>query len=181
MESSCDAIALIKNRFSETSLIVTWLTATQGKIKTSARGALRTSGPLSGRVDLFHETRIIWTPARRGDIHSLREADIQNAFQPAAPAHTTLLAAGYFTSLVDITSQPADAAPLIHDLLKRGLGYLRTKPPTRRVIRHFEKELAKCLGIFPSQSGEDAFYALKEYAGRPSTLRIPLWEQISEA
>ncbi len=179
MECSCTAIALWKTRFSETSLIVTWLTASQGKIKTSARGVLSPRGALSGRVDLFHETRIVWNPARKGEIHTLREAEVFRPFRPAAPSHTTLLAASYFASLTDLTSHSADPSPEIHDLLKRALGFLRDNPPSLRAIVHFEKELASALGIFSPATKRAPVDVLADYAGKIPTLRHSLIAQIS--
>lgn len=179
MEHSCDAIALWKTRFSETSLIVTWMTASQGKIKTSAHGVLKPKSPLSGRVDLFHETRITWLSSSKSEICTLREAEVSRPFLPSPPSHTTLQAASYFASLADIASHSSDPLPEIHDLLKRALGFLRDNPPTTRAINHFEKQLATSLGIFSPSSPHSPIDAIKNYTGKISPLRSSLLEQIS--
>jgi hypothetical protein len=43
--------------------------------------------------------------------------------------------------------------PELFDLLNRALGFLSKNVPTRLAVEHFEKELAKALGIYdPSSS-----------------------------
>jgi len=178
MEQESEAIAIWRRRFSESSLIVTWFTASHGKIKTSARGALRPKSPLAGRIDLFHETRIGWTPARKGDVHYLREAEVRLPFTPTS-AHTALLCASYFAALVDATSQPGDPHADVYDLLVRALRYLRKKIPTRTGVYHFEKELAKALGIWDPGQPHGAFPALENYAGQLPPSRRSLLDSLN--
>jgi DNA repair protein RecO (recombination protein O) len=158
------AIAIRRNRFSETSLMVTWFTEGGGWVRTSARGALRPGSALSGRIDLFHETRIFWTQSRRSDVHTLKEAEIISPFSPVEPVHLSVQAAAYFAELTAQCTQPEEPHPEIYDLLRRGLGYLKRKPPTLPAIHHFEKELARFLGIYEKDC--PAVNALREYIGR---------------
>lgn len=170
------AIAIRRTRFSETSLMVTWFTEQGGKVRTSARGAMRPGSPLAGRVDLFHESRIYWTQARRGDVHTLKEAEIHRAFRPAEPAHLSIMAAAYFAELVARCTQPEEPQPAIYDLLRRALAYLGAQPPGRRAVVFFETELARVLGIY----GQDqaAVEALREYSGDLPPLRRELLQAI---
>jgi DNA repair protein RecO (recombination protein O) len=176
--TSGPAIALRRSRFSETSLMITWLTMEHGKLRTAARGVLRPNSPLSGRVDLFHETRIFWVPARRGDVHALREAEILEPFLPAEPAHLSLLVAAYFAELTDQTTQPEEPQPALYDLLRRALGYLRLHAPSKHAVRHFENEAARLLGI--REENKPAHGLLREYVGFLPVQRAELWPHLPE-
>jgi DNA repair protein RecO (recombination protein O) len=172
------AIAIRRSRFSETSLMVTWFTEQGGKVRTSARGALRPSSPLAGRIDLFHETRIFWVASRRGDVHTLKEAEIILPFAPGEPAHLGVQAAAYFAELVAQCTQPEESHPEIYDLLRRGLGYLKKKPPSVPALHHFEKELARFLGIYEKE--RPAVDALRGYIGHLPPQRAELFSVLRE-
>ena len=47
------AILMRKIRFSDTTLIVEWLTEDFGRLKTIAKGALRPKSTFAGKLDLF--------------------------------------------------------------------------------------------------------------------------------
>lgn len=173
-----NAVALRRSRFSETSLMVTWFTSEHGKVRTSARSALRPGSPLAGRVDLFHETRIFWTPARRGDVHTLKEAEITCAFRPVEPVHSAIQAASYFAELVGQCTQPEEPQPELYDLLLRALGFLRQNPPSRLAVRYFEKETARFLGILEERREPEI--SLREYMGFSPPQRGSLWSQLPE-
>lgn len=159
---------LRRARFAESSLVVTWITQKSGPLKTSARSALRPGTALCGRVELFHEVRLSWQETRRGEVHLLQEAEVIWAFSPPLPqAHRALAAAAYFAALVEIILPPAEAAPEIYDLLSRGLHHLAISPPTPRALFHFERELARLLGILdPEADSRSVTTALANYAGK---------------
>lgn len=173
------AIILRRIRFSETSLILTCLTASRGKVKISARGALRPHSPLSGRLDLGHTTRLVWTPARRGDLHPLKEAEVLAPFVPSEPAHLSLMAAGYFFTLTEAVTSPGEPCGELFHLLERGLGYLNRQSPDRRAVRHYEKELTTLLGILDPQA-PSPIVLLGSYIGSIPPLREELWSILPE-
>lgn len=180
MEIQDQAIALHRVRFGETSLIITWLTGGHGKIKTMARGVFRPKSALAGRVDLFHVTRIGWSVARRGDLHHLRDAEIERPFQPGPAPRESLLAAALFASWIDGTTQGADPQPEIFALLQRALGYLGEHRPTRSAVRHFEAELVRYLGLSDGRGGQPPERVLGEYGGRQPAQRRELWALLPE-
>lgn len=164
-------IAIKKTRFSETSLIVTWLTETHGKISTVARGTLKTTSSLAGRVDLYHETEIQFTHTKKAELYVLQDATIINKFEAYLQQYTGFLAASYFAMLVASVLQNEDSDSDIYGLLSRGIKYL-----TKATIRHkdivfFENELATYLGIYHKEGGVEAYLALKEYANKDFPLR----------
>src|SRR5688572_30111926 len=68
------AILLRKTRFSDTSLIITWLSLEHGKVKTIAKGALRAKSRFSGTLDLFFTCEIAIARSQKSELHTLREA-----------------------------------------------------------------------------------------------------------
>lgn len=177
MEFESQAIALWRRRFSETSLIVCWLTPEFGKVKTSARGALKIGGALTGRVDLFHETLIRWSEARRGDVHTLKEAEIQLPF-PASASHEAFLAASYFAELVETGVEFSQPVPELFDLLRRALRFLRANAVDRRALRFFETRLAEFLGVLDAESPAEE--CLRKHLGKLPRLRSDLMQLLSK-
>ena len=73
---STEAILIRTHRLTETSLIVSWFTQTEGLVKTVAKGALRPKNPFSGKLDLFFSGEISVVRARKGELHILKEVAI---------------------------------------------------------------------------------------------------------
>jgi len=140
------AILLRRHRFSEHSLIVLWLTDRHGKVKTAVRSATRSGSPFAGRLELFTEAEIVFTPPKKGDLHSLQELVVSS--DPTLPSsYATILTASYFAELCDLFTEPMHPIPELFSLLQRAWGFLRKQAPSRRAVVHFETELARLLGI----------------------------------
>ena len=146
MESTA-AILLRRTRFSDTSLIVTWLTSDHGKIKTLAKGALRPKSAFAGVLDLFFECEISFLRSSRSEIHALREVALRNPFEGLRKDYGRVELAAYFVELVELTTEPEHPVPELHDLLRRAFAYLEINSPSRKALLHFESELARLLGI----------------------------------
>lgn len=157
MEST-PALLLRRTRFSETSLIVTWLTLHHGKLKTIAKGALRPKGTFSGLLDLFFELEIAFARSKKSEIHTLREAMLISPHEGVRRDYSRVELASYFVELVELATEPEHPVPEIYDLLQRALRYLETHAPNRKAMLHFERELAKLLGLHVE--GGNAYLAL---------------------
>ena len=141
------AILLRKTRFSDTSLILTWLTSVHGKLKTVAKGALRPKSRFAGTLDLFYACEISFVRSARSEIHTLREATLLNSRERLRRDYGSVALASYFVKLLDLTTEPDHPSPELYDLLTRALAHVDQKPPTRRALLHFESQLASALGI----------------------------------
>lgn len=141
------AILLRRIRYSETSLIITWLTEEHGKVKTIAKGALRPRGSFSGKLDLFFEVAIGYQRSNRSELHTLREVALRTPFDGLRRDFGRMELACYFVELVELAIEPDHPEPEIYDLLRRALRYLEGNPATMRALLHFESELAMALGI----------------------------------
>ncbi len=144
---STPAILLRKIRLTETSLITCWLTPEFGRIKTVAKGALRPKNRLAGVLDLFHLCEIQFRPARTGDLHPLREANLCESFPGLRTDYPKVALASYATELLERATESETPVPELFNLLLRALRFLNTAPASRRALHHFEAELARLLGI----------------------------------
>lgn len=170
------AILLRRHRFSETSLIVVWLSDRHGKVKTAVRSASKPGSPFAGRLELFTEAEISFKAPKSGDLHSLAEV-VPTPEAALPPGYDTVLAASYFAELCDLLTEPMHPVPEIFQLLQRAWGYLRTRQPDRRAVEHFEAELARVLGIL--EPGTPPFRALGAVAHRLPATRPRLLERLA--
>jgi DNA repair protein RecO (recombination protein O) len=172
------AILLRRYRFSENSLVVVWLTDCHGKVKTAARSVSKLGSPFAGRLELFTEAEILFKQTKNGDLHALCEVVLSG--DPALPStYLTLLSASYFAELCDLFTEPMHPVPEMFALLQRAWGYLRSEKPTKRAVEHFEKELARLLGIHDPTL--PAHHSLARVAHRLPENRARLMEQIGDS
>jgi len=147
MEQHTQAILLRRTPWSETSLIVTWLTASHGLLKTSARGARKPRGPFAGKLDFLYQAEISVALSLHGDLHSLREVGEVRPFDAARVQGAGFFLAAYFAELSGLAAPSHHPAPEIFDLLRRALAYLQQARADERALHHFERELCRILGI----------------------------------
>lgn len=161
------AILLRKIKLTESSLIVTWLTQTHGKLKTVAKGARRPRSAFAGRLDLFFAAEITFARSRRSELHTLREVAVRDSREGLRQIYARTELASYFVELIELTTEFEHPAPEIHDLLRRALDYLASGEPTRRALLHFETQLSALLGLTGAHNpGDDPARAIAQLAGR---------------
>lgn len=158
------AILVRKSRWSETSVLATWMTDRFGVLQTSARGALRQGNPLIGKLDLFHRAEISFTLSSKSSLHALREVSLRETF--TNPSYAALAVASYFSELTASVAPPMQPSQELHDLLSRALAHLGTQPPTRRAFDYFERETARLLGIWNPQGTTPPQSSLAQLCGK---------------
>ena len=164
-------------KLTDTSLIVHWLTADHGLLKSVARGARRPKSPFAGKLDLFFGCEISVVKAKRGALDTLCEVALETCRDGLRRSWPAALMAGYFCRLCEAVVEPGHPDGEMFDLLKRGLDHLDSQQPTLRALRHFEAELAKCLGI--SSHPDQAEAALRESLGSLPAMRDKVLELFS--
>ncbi len=140
----------------ENGLIVCWCTAEHGIIRTAARNARKAGSDYAGRLDLFHECELLFTPARSGDLHTLGSVALISPRLGLRQNLSKLRLASYMARLLlatvepggSPTSTPEDAA--WHRLLAAALDYLEQSPspPRAAVLHRFERRLAELHGLY---------------------------------
>lgn len=141
------AILLRKTKLSDTSLIITWLTAAHGKLKTVAKGARQPKSKFAGRLDLFFECEISIARSRKSELHTLREADLVEPHEGLRGDYQRVALAAYFVELIEMITEPEHAVCDLYDLFQRALRHLNEQPASLRALEHFEKELVRLQGI----------------------------------
>ena len=149
MTESATGIILRTRPLTETSLIVNWLTAAQGRISTVAKGARRPKSPFAGKLDLFYEAEFSFTRSRRSDLHALREMNLQETHAPLRREMGWLQQASYAAALIEQSTERDTPLPAIHALLHGLLTYLPLQPPQPRTVYAFELKLLEEHGLRP--------------------------------
>ena len=171
------AILLRKIPFSETSVIVSWLTEAHGKIKTVAKGARRPKSPFAGKLDLFFEAEIQWVRSRKSELHILKELVLREPFDGLRARYDRTRLAAYFVELIETVTEPEHAAPELYDLMRRALRYLNDGSATPRALLHFESELTRLIGIH-GQAGVTPAVAIGRAFGRLPSTRAALLREL---
>ncbi len=164
-------------RLTDTSLIVHWFSETLGLIKTVAKGARRPQSPFAGQLDLFFAGEITLQRVRLGELHGLREVSIDSWREGLRRNYTSTLFAGYCCQLLECAVEPEHPDPELHGLLGRALDHADTAEPCLRALWHYERELARLLGI--SQDQRLAHLSLHDALGRLPPFRGQLLERLS--
>lgn len=154
-------IILRRLPYAETSLIISWLTAHHGLLRTIAKGATRPGQPLHGRTDIFSQGRVCWVPSARSPLHILKEVVVEQANRELARSYASLLAATYFYEVIELLVEPQHPVPEIYELYRRALHYLQTRPASPLLVERFERKLLDLLGL---HHGEQSIAQLRRHA-----------------
>ncbi len=134
-------------KFSETSVIVHWCTMEHGLIKTVAKGARRSNSAFSGKLDLFFQAELNWVKSRKGELHTLREVAVSQYRENLRKRYLDTLLASYFGELLAHVAELDHPMLELFDLLERGLNYLEKEGGDKRGFLHYEREMARLLGV----------------------------------
>jgi len=145
------AIVVRLTRLTDSSLIVHWFTRDYGLVKTVVKGGRRPGSPFAGKLDLFFGGEICVVPARRGELHALREVVIHDWREGLRHNYGATLLAAYFGQLLELAVQPEHPEPLLYGLLQRALDHVAGNAASLRALQHFEAELARLLGVADRQ------------------------------
>jgi len=135
--------------FTETSLIVNWLTPDFGRISTVAKGARRAKSPFRGKLDLFYEGDFSFQRSRRSELHTLREIVLRETNAVLRRDLGYLQQASYCATLIEQTTETQTPLPEIYELFRGFLRTLPKQPPKPRTVFAFELKLLQILGLSP--------------------------------
>jgi DNA repair protein RecO (recombination protein O) len=159
------AIVLRKTAWSETSLIITWLTERFGTLRTVARSARKPGNAFAGKLDTFFRSEISVSLNRKGGLHNLREVQTLAVFDASRAGSAGFYLASYFAELAGQAAPAMHPAPEIFDLLSRAIDYLQRSPATERALDHFERELCRILGVHDAAGSVTSIRALASLCG----------------
>jgi len=142
-------VILRTRQFTETSLIVNWLTPDLGRISTVAKGARRSKSPFRGKLDLFYECDFSFQRSRRSELHTLREVVLRETNPALRQELGYLQQASYCATLIEQTTETQTPLPEIYELFKGFVHALPAQPPRPRMVFAFELKLLEVLGLAP--------------------------------
>jgi len=149
MEEKASGLVVRLHPLTETSLIVHWLTADQGRLATVAKGARRPQSPFRGKLDLFFLNDFSFARSRRSELHTLREAVVLDPHLALRQDFGWLQQAAYAAALIAQATETETPLPGIFDLLLGCLRHLPRQPKHPRAILAFEMKLLAGLGLEP--------------------------------
>lgn len=135
--------------FTETSLIVNWLTPEFGRLSTVAKGARRSKSPFRGKLDLFYEADISFHRSQRSELHTLREVVLIETNPTIREELGYVRQASYCSALIEQTTETQTPIPEIYELFFNFLRALPQQPSRPRTVFAFELKLLDALGLSP--------------------------------
>ena len=177
MIERAEGVILRSREFTETSLIVEWLTPELGRLSTVAKGARRPKSPFRGKLDLFYEAEFSFTRSKRSELHTLSEVSLREIHSPLRRDLAYVQQASYGSALVVQTTEKETPLPEIHTLFCSFLAALPQRPPQPRNIFAFELKLLIELGLHPNVEETRLSAGTKELM---EALSGGTWEQIAE-
>ncbi|MDE0827320.1 MAG: DNA repair protein RecO [Akkermansiaceae bacterium] len=158
-----EGIIIRLTKLTDSSLIVLWCTEEAGLLKTVAKGARRAKSAFAGKLDLFVQAELEWVRSRKSDLHILREVVVSDYRVGLRKRYASTVLAAYFGQLLEQLVEREHPEPELFDLLRRGLGHLETVEASRKMMLHYEREMARLLGV--AQEGQNAAAALERAFG----------------
>lgn len=129
-EERASGLILRVRALTDTSLIVHWLTAEQGRIATVAKGARRPKSAFRGKLDLFFAADFLFRRSRRSELHLLCEVSIRETHAHLRQDFPALQAAAYAATLMELATETDTPVPEMHALLSDWLRQ-QISPATR--------------------------------------------------
>jgi DNA repair protein RecO (recombination protein O) len=142
-------IVLRTRPFTESTLIVHWLTLEFGRLATIAKGARRPQSPFRGQLDLFYEADLSFARSQRSELHTLREVALRETHVALRHELASLQLAAYGAALVEQATETGTPLPGIFGLMRGFLAALARTPPLPQHRFAFELRLLNELGLQP--------------------------------
>ena len=150
MIEQTQGIVLRVIRYSESSLIVHWLTEDAGRIATMAKGALRPKSEFRGKLDLFHHCQLTYQRSHRSTLHNLREISLTRVFEGLSRDLDKVTQSTYVAQLISKSTEEDTPADGMFELLGRFLETLNQAKDTDLLhVLNFEFILLRLLGLEP--------------------------------
>lgn len=145
-----EAIALRIIPFSESSRIVTWLSAEQGKIATMVKGVQRPKSAFLGQFDSFQTCELIfYSRAHAGGLDIARECAPLVVRSGLRRDWRSCAAASFACDLVSRLSVGGDRMEMPYQLLTETLDFAAASTAAPPLLFWFELHLLASLGLAP--------------------------------
>lgn len=147
-----EAVLLRRREIRETSLLLTLLTQSAGKVTGLLKGVRGPRGTVDGFLEPFTVQTVVYYERPRSDIDLITHCDLVEPFLALRRDLAKTAYAGYFCELADHLVQPRDPHPEFYDLLVRMLTALQESPVPSQIARLFEVRVLAAGGVLPAPS-----------------------------
>ncbi len=144
----CEAVVLRIVNYGEADVIVTLMTAEHGLQKGFARAARNSRKRFGAVLDPFTQAMFHWSFGR-GDLWSLKEADLINSRVGLRSEFQRLALASYGSELVTLLLEDGEPHKVVYELLCAFLDYLEQGGDLGTARLLFELRLIYLLGYIP--------------------------------
>jgi DNA repair protein RecO (recombination protein O) len=173
MIQTATGLILRTRPFTETSLIVEWLTPDAGRLSTIAKGARRPKSPFRGQLDLFYLADFNFVRSRRSELHTLREVNLRGTNAALRRDLGHLRQTSYCAALVEQVTERETPLPAIFELMTGLLASLPAQPPRPETVFAFELKLLDDLGLRPDPAESKLSPGAKQVLEKLTTLDWP--------
>lgn len=142
-------------RYSESSLILWWLTREHGILKTMAKGALRPKQPFFGKTDLFYECDLTFLKSSKSQVSTLIEVGVIDLHSGFRNDYGKVLALNYFGELVTALAEGEAPIPELHRFFAKAIQHLKDHQLSWKLIDRFERVTFQALGLDDGQTALD--------------------------
>ena len=136
--------------YSDTTLIVHWLTPDLGRLATIAKGARRPKSPFRGQLDLFYSAEFSFARSARSDLHTLREVKTFETHSRLRTDFAYVAQASYAAALIEQATEPEAPLPILHQHFTQFLAVLPERPAQAQSIFALEMKVLHDLGLAPN-------------------------------
>lgn len=147
--TTTEAVVLRAVAYRDADLIVTLYTRTHGRLSALARSARRSKKRFGSALELFTVSRVELGDRRRGDLWTLRSAQVLTSHIDLALDVATLAHASYAIELVRELTPAEHAEPGVFELLPELFACLSSSGASPTVLRAFELRLLAIIGLAP--------------------------------
>ena len=137
-------------RYSDSSLIVHWVTQDHGRLNTMARGALRAKSSFKGKLDLFNQCQLSFKRSRQSTLHTLHEVQLQKHHSALSRQLSRFEQACYASQLISQCIEedtPVEGLFELFDAYLMGMQVAQTESCLQTLC--FECHLLDLLGSLP--------------------------------
>ena len=138
MDKTSKGIVLRVRPLSDTSLIVHWITSTNGRLTTVAKGAKRPKSPHRGKLDLLFESDFTYRKNKRSNLHILREVYLKNSHTTVSSNIRSLSLLAYGTHFLEKATEPDHPMPGVYTIFSTLIEHLNCTPPEKILVYAFE-------------------------------------------
>lgn len=148
-----EAIVLRVRPLSNTSHVVTWLSADAGRLTTVVKGACRPKSAFLGQYDLFQSCELLYYARDREGLHIARECAAIDRRDALRDDWRAAMCASYLCDLVDRVAESSPQGGSLHGVLTVALDALAGGGVGMPLLLWFEVRLLAVLGLSPDLVG----------------------------